>query len=81
MKINTNVIGNYNIHRTTNAKPANNVAKAEFNIVSDQITSDEKQFFAKMYPEKSNEITDYHYYGNNGKMSGVSVGSLFDRRG
>lgn len=45
------------------------------------ITNDEKMFFMGLYPENQSEIVDYHFYQKSGKMSGVSVGTLFDRRG
>lgn len=48
---------------------------------AENINSDEKEFFVNLYPQNQNEITDYHFYQKSGKMSGVSVGSLFDRRG
>lgn len=81
MNINTNSFGNYNIYKTHNARPNKGVAKAEFKMMSEQITSEEKDFFVKMYPENKQEIVDHHFYAKNGIMSGVSVGSLFDRRG
>jgi hypothetical protein len=51
------------------------------NNISVKVSSDEKNFFEKLYPEKKSEIMDYHFYGREGKMSGVSVGSQFDKRG
>lgn len=45
------------------------------------INNDEKEFFINLYPENSTEIVDYHFYQKTGKMSGVSVGSIIDRRG
>ena len=85
MRINTNSIGNYFTQQTRNSS---NVARSE-NIqkttstknIAQPISVKEKQMFAKMYPEKKSEIMDYHYYQKNGKMSGVTIGSLLDRRG
>lgn len=48
--------------------------------VNEKISSDEKNFFASMYPESRREI-DMHFYMKSGRMSGVSVGTLIDRRG
>jgi len=45
------------------------------------VTSEEKKYFMDMYPENKSEIMDYHFYQRSGKMSGVKVGSLIDRRG
>jgi hypothetical protein len=81
MKISTNSIGNYS-PKINNTTPAKNVEKqasvsSEKNIVNKQ----EKKFFADMYPQNKKEIMNYHYYKKTGNMSGVSVGSLLDRRG
>ena len=85
MKITTNNIGNYspaliqkNNHNTPNPEPAQaNGTKGE----TAPLSSKEKQFFAKMYPDKQSEIMDYHFYQKTGKMSGVSLGTIIDRRG
>lgn len=45
------------------------------------INQSEKRFFAEKYPDKSEEIMNYHYYERSGKLSGVKVGSILDRRG
>lgn len=49
--------------------------------VQSHLTEQEKNYFAGLYPEKKDEIVNYHYYEKSGKMSGVKVGSLFDKRG
>jgi len=79
MKITTNSIGNYdqsylkpnpiNRNEITNKTNTNN------------ISSEEKNFFAKLYPSQKEEILGYQFYDSKGKVSGVHVGSLFDRRG
>ena len=46
-----------------------------------QISTEERDFFLNLYPENKEEIMDYHHYLRSGKMSGVSLGSIFDRRG
>lgn len=73
MKITTNSIGNYSInnHNTFNT---NNIKKAE-------VTPEEKKFFANMYPEKQKEIMTYEFYNSKGKVIGVTIGSIIDRRG
>lgn len=79
MRIDTNTIGNYSSYM----KPVQMRPKMEtaVSVEPAKVTSEEKKYFANMYPENKAEIMDYHYYQRNGKMSGVSVGSLFDRRG
>ncbi len=85
MRINTNSIGNYFTQQTRNVS---NVARNESiqkaavtKTISQPISVKEKEMFAKMYPQQKSEIMEYHYYQKNGKMSGVTVGSLLDRRG
>jgi hypothetical protein len=79
MKITTNSIGNYG---QTYLKP--NVVDRNEQIQKtnkDNISTDEKTFFAKLYPAQKDEILGYQFYNLKGKISGVHVGSLFDRRG
>jgi hypothetical protein len=85
MKISTNQIGNYSpalIQK--NNPPVQKQESAQTEAPkqdSSVLSSKEKQFFAKMYPDKQNEIMDYHFYQRSGKMSGVSIGTIIDRRG
>lgn len=85
MKISTNTIGNYTpalIQKNNqNAPKQETVQPEKAKTDSAALTSKEKQFFAKMYPDKQNEIMDYHFYQKSGKMSGVSLGTIIDRRG
>ncbi len=89
MQIKTNSIGNYtplrvpNANRQTTAKKAEAAAKPApvNNAKSANVTEAEKRFFAGMYPDQKEKIMDYHFYKSSGKMSGVHVGSLFDRKG
>ena len=89
MKISTNTIGNYSPHINNNsvkqAKLTSKTNVAESKTVekpkSGALTSDEKNFFMKVYPQNKSEIIDYHFYQKNGKMSGIKIGSLFNRRG
>lgn len=76
MKVETNNIGNYSL-----GKLQNNSAKIGKAKTDDLITSDERRFFIDKYPQNKDEIVDYHFYKKNGGMSGVKVGSLFDKRG
>ncbi len=81
MRITTNPIGNYAPARVAN-KPAPQPAQQTKAVSTETNISDkEKQFFANMYPDNKSEIMKYHFYQKNGRMSGVAVGSLFDRRG
>ena len=65
----------------------NNKVQLQNKIKTDQVTqkapisNDERDFFLNLYPDNKEEIIDYHHYLRSGKMSGVSLGSLFDRRG
>ena len=83
MKINANPVGNYSpyANKVNNANQTAKLAETKTTKKTDLISNEEKRFFTKMYPENKNEIVDYHYYKPTGQMSGVSVGSLFDRRG
>ena len=88
MKINTNMIGNYSPHIARNVNSAGKTKEAgqKFELQNvapkktENLTSEEKNFFADLYPEKKNEIND-HFYNRSGEMSGVKIGSLIDRRG
>jgi hypothetical protein len=80
MKISTNSFGNYNpIRANQNA----NVNKVEIKKNEDslKVTNEEKKFFTKMYPENEEQINGYHFYNKDGDKKGVSLGSLFDKRG
>ncbi len=89
MKITTNVIGNYSpqiLHNAVKQSKQNDISgKSETKPVrqakKDNLTADEKNFFMGLYPANKSEITDYHFYKKTGEMSGVKIGSLFDKRG
>lgn len=86
MKISTNAIGNYvpQINKSAVAyQPEVKETKESTAVTNEQqnITSDERNFFLQMYPSNSQEISNYHFYERSGKMSGVKIGSIFDRRG
>ena len=79
MRIGTNPVGNYS---PVYKKPAVSSAIKTNQVEADTtINKSEKAFFSKMYPENKEAIMDHHFYMKNGNMSGVAVGSLFDRRG
>ena len=76
MKINTNNIGNYSLQQIQrNADMKAQLAEGE------ELNENEKDFFIKRYPQKKDEIIDYHFYQKSGKMSGVKLGHLFDKKG
>lgn len=79
MRISTNNIGNYAL----NFKPANvnNVQKTQADLSKNiDVNKSEKEFFSNLYPDKRNEIINYHFYGRRGSLSGVSVGQNIDRK-
>ena len=81
MKISTNNIGNYSINHIQ--KAVQQKAAQQKNILqkNTDLSADEKNFFIDRYPQKKDEIIDYHFYQKGGSMSGVKVGHLFDKRG
>ncbi len=77
MTVNTNSFGNYStsyVNKTTH-KVQTETASQE------KVTNEEKAFFAKMYPSKQEEIMSYEFYNSKGKVAGVSLGSVIDKRG
>ncbi|MEE9430545.1 MAG: hypothetical protein V3V16_05860 [Melioribacteraceae bacterium] len=81
MKIATNNIGNYKPVITQRNNTVTKLSKNEKINVDSKISTDEKKFFTKLFPEQKEEITNYHFYNNKGNMNGLSIGSLFDKRG
>lgn len=77
MKINTNSIGNYNPY---SFKTSSINAKSKPFALNEIISGEEREFFKNLYPEQKADIADYHFYQRSGKMSGVTIGSLFDRK-
>jgi hypothetical protein len=72
MKISSNVVGNYSLNPVVNKTTPQK---------GEELSNEEKNFFINRYPDKKDEISDYHFYQKSGQMSGVSVGQNFDRRG
>lgn len=79
MKITSNAVGNYSPSyvKTVQANRIDNENK----IDSKNISTEEKNFFANLYPSQKEEVMNYQFYNAKGKVSGKHVGSLFDRRG
>lgn len=80
MAVNFNSIGNYEAKSISNSFRKVN-AKNTSTGPAESIDPEEKMFFAKLYPEKGNEIMNYSFYERTGKMNGVSVGTNFDKKG
>lgn len=80
MNISTNSFGNY---KPIIAKKNNPIPQVELTkkIDTTNISKEEKNFFTKLYPNEEEQITNYHFYNKEGDKNGVSLGSLFDRRG
>ncbi len=79
MKIIANSNGNYSpayVKSTQNLRGASSAQKE-----TGSISSDEKNFFAKLYPAQKEEVLNYQFYNAKGKVTGTHLGSLFDRRG
>lgn len=84
MKISTNPVGNYHpvvTPKVSVVQPKQEVKAQEVKAQDVNVTGEERSFFIRMYPEKTNDIVDYHFYQPNGRMSGVATGTVFDRRG
>ncbi len=93
MGLGINAIGNYGLYssriRNTNAVAQTNktqqtatIGKTQQTAKTDSIvTQKEKDFFVNLYPDQKEMIMNYHFYGRNGEMSGVAVGSIINRRG
>ncbi len=79
MSVSTNSIGNY--HPTYMKAAASNKANAAQKVNNEIISPEEKKYFAQLYPARQDEIMGYQLYNSKGKVSGVHVGSLFDKRG
>jgi hypothetical protein len=79
MRISTNNIGNYSVNRPP--APVQNSAHKKAAEKNEELSADEKNFFINKYPQKKEEIIDYHFYQKSGLMSGVKLGQLFDKKG
>ena len=79
MRVSTNSIGNY--QPTYMKATAPNRTEEAQKMNKENISVAEKKFFAELFPGRKEEIMGYQLYDSKGKVSGVHVGSLFDRRG
>lgn len=80
MKISTNSIGNYN-PIIANKKSIAVTIDPKLKVEAANVSKEEKQFFTKLYPNDTDQIENYHFYNKAGDKNGVSIGSLFDKRG
>jgi|YNPMSStandDraft_2_1061718.scaffolds.fasta_scaffold00213_19 hypothetical protein len=82
MRIEGNSIGNYSINYL------NNISKnieASKNLqpkkeLEANISSEEKNFFAQLYPQNTKEINEYSFYSRDAKAVTTYLGSIIDRR-
>ncbi len=89
MKISTNMIGNYNPQVSNSSVKRAKTDESSFKIetkapdkkAGTNLSADEKNYFVNLYPKNETEIAGYHFYQRSGKMSGVKIGSMFDKRG
>ena len=80
MKVSTNSIGNYKPVITQKTNNTQNI-QAKKATEALKVSTEEKKFFTKLYPEEKDQINNYHFYNKEGDKNGVSLGSLFDKRG
>ncbi len=79
MKISTNSFGNY---KPIAAQKKNvSLVEPKKAVETLKISNEEKNFFTNLYPENKDQIINYHFYNKEGDKNGVSLGSIFDRRG
>ena len=81
MALNLNTIGNYSPSGVMTNNHSFSAKSSNESRGTEKISSDEKEYFADMYPSNKTEIMDYSFYGRTGKMNGVSIGINIDRRG
>jgi hypothetical protein len=80
MAVSMNSVGNYSAYELNAGRSNKSVTANSLSSKSENLNSDEKKYFAEMYPSKQNEIMEY-YYEKSGKMNGISLGTNIDRRG
>lgn len=81
MAVTMNSVGNYSAYALSSAKNNRANVKSVSEIQPENINSEEKKFFADMYPANRTEIMEYYYYEKSGRMNGISLGTNLDRRG
>ena len=81
MKITSDTTGNYSLQYVKNNKTLNTSADKGIQTEKADLNKNERKYFAGIYPDRKEEIINYHFYKSTGQMHGVTVGSLLDRRG
>jgi len=87
MMIANKITGNYSPYNLTRQNVTPRVKKFQEMLTTTEpkeatnVSTDEKKYFIGMYPDKAQEISEYHAYNKSGKMNGIQVGTLFDQRG
>ena len=81
MKITPESIGNYSLKNINYSKPSDIAFPAKTDTEKIDLTKNERKYFSGIYPDRKEEIINYHFYKKTGQMHGVSVGSLIDKRG
>ncbi|MDP2365508.1 MAG: hypothetical protein Q8M94_17285 [Ignavibacteria bacterium] len=81
MAVSMNSIGNYTAYGLNSERSNKSNVKNALLLQGESINTDEKKFFAEMYPAKQTEIMEYYYYEKSGRMNGISVGTNIDRKG
>jgi len=81
MAVSMNSIGNYSAYNLNTSRAGKSASKNNAALNPENINSEEKKFFAEMYPAKQSEIMEYYYYERSGRMNGIAVGTNLDRRG
>jgi len=61
-------------------KPAQPPQRGAQKAGNEIISPEELQFFSKLYPEQSKEISSYSTYSKDGISAEYSVGSLIDKK-
>lgn len=68
------------INSVNSTNKINKIYDLKVSTPKEIINTEEKQFFANMFPEKKTEVMNYDFYNRAGKISAPQIGSLVDRR-
>lgn len=66
--------------RAAAQKPVRQTAPEQGASQTDVISAEELQYFTKLYPEQTKEISSYSTYSKTGISQEHSVGSLIDKK-
>ena len=82
MRIEGNSIGNYSINYLNNISKNIEASKnlQQKKELEANISSEEKNFFAQLYPQNTKEINEYSFYSRDAKAVTTHLGSIIDRR-